>query len=210
EGRRSGHSPSCRHDEVGGDRPAALEIGPVTILLLFDRGDVGIHTQIDATISHRFCQSVAQIAVEIAQDLIAAMKHGHLDATAPEDRGELHTDITSADDHDAFRQLLELETLIRADHMLFAGKVGDLGMGASRYEDSLGGDRSVARAEMHCLPVLDHRTGHEAVHAGLLQDPRVNAVQAVDLAPDIADQNSTIELEIVASPTVVLCLRELG
>src|SRR4026207_1271264 len=94
--------------------------------------------------------------------------------------------------------------------MLFARKIGDHGVGAGRDEDSLGGDRSVAEAEMHCLPILKRGAGHEAVHADFLQDPRVKAVQAVDLAPDIADQSSPIELEVVASPTVVLCLYELG
>src|SRR4029453_1797046 len=94
--------------------------------------------------------------------------------------------------------------------MLFAGKVRENGMGAGRDKDGFGGDGSVALAEMYRLPILERGAGHEAVYAGFLKDPCVDAVQAVDLAPDIADQGSPIELEIVASPTIVLCLRELG
>src|SRR4029078_11272120 len=42
------------------------------------------------------------------------------------------------------------------------------------------------------------------------EDARGICVQVVDLALEIADQSSPIELEVVASPTVVLCLCELG
>ena len=61
---------------------------------------------------------VAQIGIEIAQDLIAAMDHGDLHAEPGEDRGELHADIARADDGDARRQLFELKAFVGADQML--------------------------------------------------------------------------------------------
>ena len=57
-----------------------LSLHAIALPLLLDRGHVSIHAEIDAAIAHRLGQAVAEIAVEVAQDLVAAIKHGHGDA----------------------------------------------------------------------------------------------------------------------------------
>ena len=90
---------------------AALEMDAVTSIYLFDAGGFRVDADVDAALAHRLGQPVAQIGIEIAQDLVAAIDHGHLHAEPGEDRGELHADIAGADDGDARRQLFELESI---------------------------------------------------------------------------------------------------
>ena len=49
-------------------------------------------------------ESVANVLVEAAQKLLAAMQERDLAAEAVEDAGELHRDIAAADHQDALRQ----------------------------------------------------------------------------------------------------------
>ena len=62
----------------------------------------------------------AQVVVEAAQDVLAAIDQRHLRAEAVEDAGELDRDIAAALHQDALRQLLEVEGLVRGDHVLDA------------------------------------------------------------------------------------------
>ncbi len=121
--------------------------------------DIGVHAEIDAAIAHGLGEPVAQIHVEVPQDLVAAIKHGHRDSEAVEDRGELHADIAGADDDDAAGKLLELEAFVRADQMLLARKVRDHWMAAGRNENGLGRERAVAVGELHLMRRIERRRG---------------------------------------------------
>ena len=158
-----------------------------------DRGDVGVHPQIDAAIAHGLGQPVAQLHVEVAQDLVAAIEHGHRDAEPIEDRGEFHADIAGADDGDAGRQLLQLETLVGADQMLLAGNVGHHRMAAGSHQDGLGRQRLVAVGELDLVRTHQRGAGEKLVDPGRVQDAGIDPVQPVDLAPDIMDQRRPVE-----------------
>ncbi|MNC94846.1 hypothetical protein D3C83_118120 [compost metagenome] len=57
----------------------------VAASVLLDRGDVGVHPEIDAAIAHALGQPVTQLHVEVAQNLVAAIEHGHRHAEPIED-----------------------------------------------------------------------------------------------------------------------------
>ena len=54
----------------------------IAVALPFDRGHIGAHAEIDAAIAHGLGQTVAEVHIEIAQDLLAAIEHGHVEAVA--------------------------------------------------------------------------------------------------------------------------------
>ena len=62
---------------------------------------IGPGADLDALLLHLGGEMVAEIVVEAAQDLLAAVDEDRLDAEAGEDAGELHRDVAAADDHDA-------------------------------------------------------------------------------------------------------------
>jgi hypothetical protein len=63
-------------------------------------------------------EAVAQILVEAAQDLIAAIDEGRLGAEICEDTCKLDRDIAAAGDDDAPRKLRQVEGLVRGNDVL--------------------------------------------------------------------------------------------
>src|SRR5262249_18493622 len=80
-----------------------------------DLGDIAAQTEFDPLLLHLGGQMIAQIVIEAAQDLLAAIDQYGLDAKVVEDAGELDRDITAPHDADALRQLLQVESLVRGD-----------------------------------------------------------------------------------------------
>ena len=191
------------HDQAGMETVAAFEMDAVTSIYLFDAGGFRVDADVDAALAHRLGQPVAQVGIEIAQDLIAAMDHGDLHAEPGEDRGELHADIARPNDGDARRQLFELKAFVGADQMLGAWQLGDHRMAAGGDQDGLGADRRIAVREPHRVRIIEHGAVKNDAHAGLLQRPRIDAVQPIDLAPDIADQRRPVEAQALAGPAEI-------
>jgi hypothetical protein len=100
------------HDQSGMEAVAAFEMDAVASIFPFDAGGLGVDADIDAALAHGLGQPVAQIRIEIAQDLVAAMEHGDVHAEPGKDRGEFHADIARPDDGDARRQLFELKAFV--------------------------------------------------------------------------------------------------
>ncbi len=75
----------------------------------------------DALLLHLGADMLADVLVEAAQDVVAAIDHGHVGAEAGEDAGKFQRDIAAALDHDALRQLRQMKRLVRGDHVLDAG-----------------------------------------------------------------------------------------
>ena len=75
----------------------------------------------DALLGVGLGQTVAQILVEPAQDLVAAIDDRRLDAEVRENAGELHRDVAAAGDDDALRQARQIERLVRRDDVLEPG-----------------------------------------------------------------------------------------
>ena len=88
---------------------------------LFDRRDGAAGDDPDAVLLHVDAQMLAHVVVEAAQDVFAAIDQRHLGAEAGKDAGEFDRDIAAALDHDAARQLRQMERLVRRDGVLDAG-----------------------------------------------------------------------------------------
>src|SRR5262245_52382912 len=181
----------------------------IAAFLFFDRGDFGAHAEIDAAIAHRRSQAIAKVHVEIAQDLLAAMEHGDGHPEPVEDRGELHADIAGADDDDAAGQLLELEAFVRADEVLPSFHVGNDGISAGRNQDRLRRERAVAIGKLDLMWAGKRGAGQETIDATLPQGPRINAVQAIDLAPHIVEQDRPVEAQSLVSPSEATRIGEI-
>src|SRR5262245_6225656 len=182
----------------------------IAAFLFFDRGDLGAHAKINAAIAHRPGEAIAKVHVEIAQDLLAAMEHGDGDAEPVEDRGELHADITGADNDDAAGQLLELEAFVRADEMLPSLHFGKNGVSAGRHQDRLRRQRAVAIGKPDLVRTGERGAGQVTRDATLLQSPGVNAVQAIDLPPYVVDQHRPVEAQRLARPAETARVGEIA
>ena len=120
-------------------RPVAYITLPVSTVLpsfsvtfrlrpaLVDGRDLGVAHDVDAALEEFLGEAVAQLLVEAAQDLGAAVEERRVDAEAVEDAGELHGDVAAADDQDGFRQAVEMERLIGGDGVAHARHLGHYG-----------------------------------------------------------------------------------
>ena len=119
--------------------------------VLSRRSTVRFSASVDATLGIGLAESVANVLVEAAQKLVAAMQERDLAAEPVEHARELHRDIAAADDQDPLRQGLEVEDLVRRDGEFAAGNRRlERRMGADRHQDDSG--RGSA------LPVFTRRT----------------------------------------------------
>ncbi len=75
----------------------------------------------DALLLHLGADMLADVLVETAQDVVAAVDHGHVRAEAGENAGEFQRATAAALDHDALRQFGEMKRLVGGDHVLDAG-----------------------------------------------------------------------------------------
>ena len=100
----------------------------------------------DAVLFHLGADVRANIMVEAAQDIIAAIDQGDIAAEPGKDAGELESDISAALDHDALRQLREMKHLVGGDDVLDAGNGASVvGRAAGCDQHVLRGDRLASR-----------------------------------------------------------------
>ena len=81
---------------------------------------------------------MADVVVETAQHLLAAVQLGHLRAQAVEDRRELAGDVAAADHQQPAREGLEVEHLFEVTTMFAPGKIRNV-------RPAAGGDQDVPR-----------------------------------------------------------------
>ena len=67
----------------------------------------------DAFFFHLGPHMGANVVVETAQDIVAAINQRHVGAEARENTGELQRDIAAALNHDALRQRRQMKHLVR-------------------------------------------------------------------------------------------------
>ena len=65
-------------------------------------------------------EMIAEVIIEAAQDLFAAIEKDRFDSETIEDAGKFHGDIATAHDHHAARQALEVKGLVRGDRKFAA------------------------------------------------------------------------------------------
>src|SRR5262249_49416252 len=138
DARRVGLAPDGIHDAARLERGAVAQgeaQGAAAALLraLDRRSDADI----DALLAHLGGKRVADVVVEAAQDLLAAVELHDLGPKPIEDSGELHRDVAATGDDDALRQLRQVECLVRGDAEFRAGL-------ARPYRPRPDGDEDVA------------------------------------------------------------------
>src|SRR5262249_43104033 len=98
-----GPAASCEHDLIDNDLVVAGtgQLHAETVINLLDAVDDVLGDDLDAALLHLGAQMRAQIIIEAAQDIVAAINQRHLGSQALENAGELDRDIASALDQDA-------------------------------------------------------------------------------------------------------------
>ena len=79
---------------------------------------LGREAQVDAARTHGVGEGEADLAVEAAQEELAAVELRHRAAEAVGDRRELRRDVAAADDHDALGAVGKMEHVIGGDREL--------------------------------------------------------------------------------------------
>ena len=75
----------------------------------------------DAALFHLHAHVLAQLVVEAAQNIFAAIDEAHFGAEAGKDAGELDGDVTAALNQNAFGEFRKVEHLVRRNDVLDAG-----------------------------------------------------------------------------------------
>jgi hypothetical protein len=81
--------------------------------VLFDSVDGAAGENGDALLLHLVAHMDADILVEAAQHIVAAVDHRHVGTETREDAGELQRDIAAALDQDTPRQVRQMKYLVR-------------------------------------------------------------------------------------------------
>ncbi len=170
--------------------------------MLDDALGLGAEADLHPLGRHFFAQALADLAIEAAQEAPAAIGERGIDVQAVEDGRELHGDIAAADHHDAPRQALEMERLVRGDGMLASRNGRHLRPRARGDEDVLRGN--AAPVDLDRMRVHHRRAAAQNLYAGERQHALVHAVQACDLAVLVGDQRRPVEARLAHGPAVAL------
>ena len=130
------------HHEFGGDAGAVGQMGGKFLAVFVDLGDGAAGEDGDAALLHFGPYVLADVLVETAQDVVAAVDHGDVGAEAGENAGEFQRDVAAALDHDALRQFGQMKRLVGGDHML------DSGNGLAVVGRAAGGDQHVSCSDL--------------------------------------------------------------
>src|SRR6185503_5234464 len=169
-----------------------------------------LEDETNALLAHRILKRIAQVFVEAAQDLGAAIDQRHLAAEAVEDVREFERDVAAADDGDALGQRLQMERVIGRDAVLDTFGFGlARGIAAGGDEDGSGGDVLVGAHQVDRVSVLDDRTIVDDHAAGAFHRAAVVAVQALELFVLVGDQGGPVERRVVDRPAVTDGVLEL-
>lgn len=141
----------------------------------------------------------AQVVVEAAQDLRAAIKLHHMRAEAVHDASKFTGDVTGADDRDAVRPLGQFEHLVRGYSMLGTRHRRNDGPGTGRDQNVFGGE-SLARGEPDLVRAIQHRAGIEDLHPSIAQRAPVGRLKTGDLGVLGRDQLGPVEARPLEAP----------
>ena len=136
---------------------------------------------------------IAQLLVEAAQDLGAAIEERGVDAEAVEDAGKLDRDVAAADDQDGFRQGLEMERLVGGDGVACARNIGHDRVPARGDQNGARGDFAVAGLHGQRMRVGQLGAGLHDGDAGTLETGAIEALEAGVFRVLVGDQRRPIE-----------------
>ncbi len=114
--------------------------------------------------------------------------------------GELDCDVAPPDDRDAPRQLGQVEGVVRADRVLDAGDVGQVGACAGRDHQVLGRIARVADPHLVCRP--EDASPLDVADAGIREQPVVDALQPRQLVRLGGDEPRPVEARVRYRPAV--------
>ncbi len=141
---------------------------------------------LDALLGHLRCQGVANVVVEAAQEVRAAVELRHRGAQAVEDAGELDGDVAAAIDDGSLGQRLQVKAFVGGDRMLHAVHPREDRRRAGGDQDGLGADHLLP--DLNAMVVEQPGTGIESLYPGVAQKLAVDPLQAVDLLVLVGDQ----------------------
>ena len=166
------------------------------LAVLLDLVDRAAGQDGDALLLHLGAQMGADVLVEAAQDVLAAIDQRHVGAETGEDAGKLQRDIAAALDHDALRQRFQVKHLVRGNHMLDAGdRLPVVRRAAGRDQHVFCGHRLAGR-EPQRVRVLEHRAGLDDAGAGFLHVGGIGGFQPRDFPVLVGDQGRPVEARL--------------
>ena len=148
-------------------------------------------------------QMRADVLVETAEQVIAAINQVHIDAHAVENTGELDRDIAAADDDHRLRQLGQMKGLFRGDGVFDARHIVGQRRAAASGDQHLGcGDRFgfFFTLDLKRMGIEEPRGAMEQVCAGLGEVVGVDPRQAGDLLVLAHQEGRPVEARAVDRP----------
>ena len=185
--------PDREHHLVGGDARSVRQMRGEFLAVLVDLVDGAAGQNGDAVLLHLAAHMGADVLVEAAQDVVAAIDHRHVGAEAGKDAGEFQRDIAAALDQDALRQRRQMKHLVGGDHVL------DAGNRLAVVRRAAGGDQHIFRsdrlagAEPKRMRVLEHRARLDDARAGFFHIGGIGGLQPRDLLVLVGDQGRPVE-----------------
>ena len=135
----------------------------------------------------------ANVFVETAQHVVAAIDQRHVGTKTGKDAGEFQRDIAAALDQDAPRQRLQMEYFVGRNYVF------DAGDGVAVVRRAAGGDQHVFRShrlagtEPKRMGVLEHRAGLDNARAGFFHIGHIGRLKPGDLPVLVGDQGQPVE-----------------
>jgi hypothetical protein len=140
---------------------------------------------------------LANIVVEAAQNIFAAIDQRHFAAQPGEDAGEFDGDITAALDDDALRQFCEMKRLVRRDDMFEARNFrSHMRPAAGGNQDGLGANFGAGR-EAQCMLVFDDSARANELDFVAFKRGDIGRFQPIDFAILIGDQGRPTECRLL-------------
>src|SRR6185312_1029344 len=194
-----------QHDLVGLDDVALVGLGVKRVAALLDLGELATERDVHAAPFHRIVNTVADIVVEAAQDLFAAINERDVRAQAVEDVREFECDVAAAGDQNALRQLFEMKRFVRGDAEIaarndVAGPELARRTVAGRDQDLFRRDRAILVEQTQRVRILEHGAIGEDIDAGRLDVSRIDGFKPRDFLVLVRDQGRPVELRFAHRP----------
>jgi hypothetical protein len=142
---------------IGGDARPVRQMRCEFVTVPINLVDSASRKNGDALFFHLRTDVRANIVVETAQDIVAAIDHRHIAAKSCKDAGELERDVSAALDRNSLRQFPEMKYLVGGDHVLDAGNDPPVVGGAARCDQHVFRTDGFACRQPQRMRVLEYR-----------------------------------------------------
>src|SRR5215217_6940988 len=188
-----GVPPYRKHHLIGCDAGAARQVRGEFLAVLVHAGDGAAGDDRDAFLFHLGAYMAANVLIEPAQDILAAIDHRHISAEAGKNTGKLKGDVTAPLNHHALRQRVKVEYFVRRDHVLDAGNRDAVIRRASGGDQYISGSYSLPGSKPERMSVLKYRARLDDAGAGFFDIGGICRLQPLNLVVLVGDQGGPIE-----------------